>query len=68
VAPGVILDGVSRSEKTEEQEKTGAETSAGCDDSKNKKKEGKTHTHTHTHNALHAAAIDVSTAVDRLLN
>jgi hypothetical protein len=65
-APGVSLDGVRRSEKAEEPEKTGAETSAGCDASKNKKKRKKKHTQ--THNALHAAAADVSTAVERLLN
>jgi hypothetical protein len=63
VAPGVSLDGVRRSEKAEEPEKTGAETSAGCDASKKKRK-----THTHTHHALHAASADVSTAVERLLN
>jgi hypothetical protein len=63
VAPGVSLDGVRRSEKAEEPETTGVETSAGCDASK---KRGKTHTH--THHALHAAATDVSTAVERLLN
>jgi hypothetical protein len=44
VAPGVSLDGVRRSEKAEEPEKTGAETSAGCDASKKKGK--KKHTHT----------------------
>ena len=41
MASGVSLDGVSlsqrRSEKAEEPEKTGAETSAGCDASKEKK-------------------------------
>jgi hypothetical protein len=62
VAPGVSLDGVRRSEKAEEPEKTGAETSARCDASK--KKRGKKN----THNALLAAAADVSTAVERLLN
>ena len=46
-------------------EKTGAETSAGCDASKTKKKREKK---THTHHALHAAAADVSTALERLLN
>jgi hypothetical protein len=61
VAPGVSLDGVRQSEKAEVPEKTGAETSAGCEASKKK-------THTHTHNALHAAAADVSTTVERLLN
>jgi hypothetical protein len=65
VERGVSLDGVRRSEKAEEPEKTGAETSAGCDASKNKKKREK---NTHTHHALHAAAADVSTAVERLLN
>ena len=64
VAPGVSLDGVRRSEKAEEPEKTGAETSAGCDASKKQKKGGKKH----AHHALHAAAADVSTAVERLLN
>ena len=63
VAPGVSLDGVRRSEKAEVPEKTGAETSAGCEASK--KKRGKK---THTHHALHAAAADVSTAAERLLN
>jgi hypothetical protein len=47
VAPGVSLDGVRRSEKAEVPEKTGAETSAGCEASKKGKKRGK-HTHTHT--------------------
>ncbi len=64
-APGVSLDGVRRSEKAEVPEKTGAETSAGCDASKTKKKREKK---THTHHALHAAAADVSTALERLLN
>jgi hypothetical protein len=59
VAPGVSLDGIRRSKKAEVPEKTGAQTSAGCEASKNKK---------HTHHALHAAAADVSTAVERLLN
>jgi len=68
VAPGVSLDGVRRSEKAEEPEKTGAETSAGCDASKEQKKRGGGETHTHTHHALHAAAADISTAVERLLN
>jgi hypothetical protein len=39
VAPGVSLDGIS--EKAEVPEKTGAETSAGCEASKKK-----THIHT----------------------
>jgi hypothetical protein len=65
VAPGVSLDGVRRSEKAEVPEKTGAETSAGCEASK--KKRGKNN-NTHTHHALHAVAADVSTAVERLLN
>jgi hypothetical protein len=52
-----------RSENAEEPEKTGAETSAGCDVSKEKKRGKK-----HTDHALHAAAADVSTAVERLLN
>jgi len=56
VAPGVSLDGIRRSEKAEVPEKTGAETSAGCEASKKK------------HHALHAAEVDVSTAVERLLN
>jgi hypothetical protein len=60
VAPGVGLDSIRRSEKAEVPEKTGAETSAGCEASKK--------TNTHTHHALHAAAADVSTAVERLLN
>jgi hypothetical protein len=46
VAPGVSLDGVRRSEKAEEPEKTGAETSAGCDASKEKKRGGGKHTRT----------------------
>ena len=46
VAPGVSLDGVRRSEKAEEPEKTGAETSAGCDASKDQKKGVGKHTHT----------------------
>ena len=66
MAPGVSLDGVRRSEKAEEPEKTGAETSAGCDASKEKKKGGGGNTH--AHHALHAASADVSTAVERLLN
>jgi hypothetical protein len=45
VAPGVSLDGVRRSEKAEVPGKTGAETSAGCEASKNKKRKNK-HTHT----------------------
>ena len=49
VAPGVSLDGVRRSEKAEEPEKTGAETSAGCDASKEQKKRGGGETHTPTH-------------------
>ena len=61
VAPGVSLDGVRRSEKAEEPEKTGAETSAGCEKQKQKRGGKKKHT-------LHAAAADVSTAVERLLN
>jgi hypothetical protein len=64
VAPGVSLNGVRRSEKAEVPEKTGAETSAGCEASKKKRKKNKTH----AHHALHAAAADVSTAVERLLN
>ena len=64
VAPGVSLDGVRRSEKAEVPEKTGVETSAGCGGLQ-KQKEKK---QTHTHHALHAAAADVSTAVERLLN
>ena len=59
VAPGVSLDGIRRSEKAEVPEKTGAETSAGCEASKKEKQ--------NTHHALHAAAADVSTAVERLL-
>jgi hypothetical protein len=59
VVPGVSLDGISRSEKAEVPEKTGAETSAGCEASKK---------NTHTHHALHTAVADVSTAVERLLN
>ena len=49
VAPGASLDGVRRNEKAEEPEKTGAETSAGCDASKEpKKRGGGVGTHTHT--------------------
>ena len=44
VAPGVSLDGVRRSEKAEVPEKTGAETSAGCDASKKKEEKKNTHT------------------------
>ena len=55
VAPGVSLDGIRRSEKAEVPEKTGAETSAGCDASKKKEEKN-----THTHHALHAAAADVA--------
>jgi hypothetical protein len=65
VAPKVSLDGVRRSEKAEVPKKTGAETSAGCEASK---KKGGGGGDTHTHHALHAAAADVSTAVERLLN
>ena len=36
VAPGVGLDGTRRSEKAEVPEKTGAETSAGCEASQKK--------------------------------
>ena len=63
VAPGVSLDGVRRSEKAEVPEKTGAETSAGCGGLQKRKRKK-----SHTHHALHAAAADVSTAVERLLN
>jgi hypothetical protein len=45
VAPGVSLDDLRRSEKAEVPEKTGAETSAGCEASK-KKRGKKKHTHT----------------------
>ena len=45
VVPGVSLDGISRSEKAEVPEKTGAETSAGCEASK-KKREKTNNTHT----------------------
>ena len=63
VAPGVSLDGVRRSEKAEEPEKTGEETSAGCGGLQKRKREK-----SHTHHAFHAAAADVSTTVERLLN
>ena len=46
VAPGVSLDGVRRSEKAEVPEKTGAETSTGCEASKTKREKIKTHTQT----------------------
>ena len=46
VAPGVSLDGIRRSEKAEVPEKTGAETSAGCDASKEQKKRGGKNTQT----------------------
>ena len=59
VVPGVSLDDIRRSEKAEVPERTGAETSAGCETSKK---------NIHTHHKLHAAAADVSTAVERLLN
>ena len=65
VASVVSLDGIRQSEKAEVPEKTGAETSAGCEASKNKEEKKQ---NTHTHHALHAAAADVSTAVERLLN
>ena len=45
VVPGVSLDGIRQSEKAEVPEKTGAETSAGCDASK-KQKKGEKNTHT----------------------
>ncbi len=45
VAPGVSLDGIRRSEKAEVPEKTGAETSAGCEASK-KRGGGGEHTYT----------------------
>jgi hypothetical protein len=38
VAHGVSLDGIRRSEKAEVPEKTGAETSAGCEASKKRTK------------------------------
>jgi hypothetical protein len=41
VAPGVSQDGIRRSEKAEVPEKTGTETSAGCEAYKK-------NTHTHT--------------------
>ena len=59
VVPGVSLDDIRRSEKAEVPERTGAETSAGCETSKK---------NIHTHHKLHAAAADVSTAVERLLD
>ena len=59
VVPGVSLDDIRRIEKAEVPERTGAETSAGCETSKK---------NIHTHHKLHAAAADVSTAVERLLN
>ena len=65
VAPGVSLDGVWRSEKAEVPEKTEAETSARMRGPPQKRERKN---NTHTHNALHAAAADVSTAVERLLN
>jgi hypothetical protein len=40
------MDGVRRSEKAEVPEKTGAETSAGCEASKKKEEKKTTHTHT----------------------
>jgi hypothetical protein len=49
VAPGVSLDGVRRSEKAEVPEKTGAETSAGCEAFKREReRERERETRTHT--------------------
>ena len=45
VESGVSLDVISWSEKAEVPEKTGAETSTGCETSKKKERK---HTHTHT--------------------
>ena len=59
VAPGASLDGIRRSETAEVPEETGAETSAGWRPPKGKKK---------PNHAFHAAAADVSTAVEMLLN
>ena len=55
VESGVSLDVISWSEKAEVPEKTGAETSAGCDASK-EQKEGRGG-ETHTHHALHTAGL-----------
>ena len=65
VATEVSLDGIRRSEKAEVLERTDAETSEGSEVSGEKK----SHNYTHImHITCHAAAADVPTAVERLLN